>query len=116
VHVLAFTKPFGPMDVPALADAGVSQRCRDTVRPSMAGLADTAVRHGIRPLLQVHHGTVHPSAAPALALVKDLDVHVYADPGNQAKEGSEAWPLHLPTSDPVAAVRRDVARLRTLRT
>jgi hypothetical protein len=73
-------------------------------------LADTAAPHGVRPLLRVRHGTVHPSAALALTLVKDLDVHVYDDP-NQAKEGSEAWPLHLDLLE-----KRYVAHLRTLLT
>ena len=50
-------------------------------------------------MLQLHHATVHPSAALALALVHDLDVSIYADPGNQAKEGHEAWPMHLDLLD-----------------
>jgi len=79
--VLAFTKPFGPMDVPALADA------------------------------VARHGTAHPSAALALTLVKNLDVHVYDDPCNQTTEGSEAWPLHLDLLG-----KRYVAHLRTLLT
>ncbi len=101
----------------ACADAGVGlvrlgffrydaalgyQRCLDTARRDLAALVDTAARHGVRPVLQLHHGTVHPSAALALRLLADLDgadgtdgPGVYADPGNQSKEGSESWPLHL---------------------
>ncbi|MEJ3651499.1 sugar phosphate isomerase/epimerase [Actinomycetes bacterium KLBMP 9759] len=95
----------------ACADAGVDlarlgffrydaalgyRRCLDTARRDLAALVDTAARHDVRPVLQLHHGTVHPSAALALRLLEDLDgVAVYADPGNQSKEGSESWPMHL---------------------
>jgi sugar phosphate isomerase/epimerase len=70
-------------------------RCLDAARRGLASLADEARRCGVRMVLQIHHETIHPSAALALAVVRDLDVGVYADPGNQAKEGTEAWALHL---------------------
>ena len=70
-------------------------RCRDAARGALGRLADLSARHGVQPMLQLHHATVHPSGALALALIHDLDVTIYADPGNQAKEGAEAWPMHL---------------------
>ena len=70
------------------------QRLRDRARRDLAGLAELAARHGVRPALQLHHGTVHPSAAHALHLIPD-GVAIYADPGNQAMEGSESWDLTL---------------------
>ncbi|MFC4009078.1 sugar phosphate isomerase/epimerase family protein [Nonomuraea purpurea] len=64
-------------------------------RAALARLAGLAARHGVRLVLQLHHGTIHPSASLALALAGELnDVGFYADPGNQAKEGSEAWALN----------------------
>ncbi|MEV0385552.1 sugar phosphate isomerase/epimerase [Nonomuraea sp. NPDC050643] len=64
-------------------------------RAALARLTRLAARHGVRLALQLHHGTIHPSASLALALAGDLDdVRFYADPGNQAKEGSEAWALN----------------------
>ncbi|GAA3228136.1 sugar phosphate isomerase/epimerase family protein [Nonomuraea helvata] len=65
-------------------------------RAALSRLAGLAARHGVKLALQLHHGTIHPSASLALALAGDLDeVRFYADPGNQAKEGSEAWALNV---------------------
>ncbi|SEH02593.1 Sugar phosphate isomerase/epimerase [Nonomuraea solani] len=67
----------------------------EEARAALGRLAGLAARHGVRLALQLHHGTIHPSASLALALAGDLpDVRFYADPGNQAKEGSEAWALN----------------------
>ncbi|MEV0232096.1 sugar phosphate isomerase/epimerase [Nonomuraea sp. NPDC050786] len=64
-------------------------------RAALSRLSGLAARHGVKLALQLHHGTIHPSASLALALAGDLDeVRFYADPGNQAKEGSEAWALN----------------------
>lgn len=69
-------------------------RCLEVARRGLAGLAKIAAEHGVRLAVQVHHRTIHPSAAHLLRLIGDLDdVLVYADPGNQAKEGSEDWRL-----------------------
>lgn len=68
----------------------------DDARRRLAGLVDLAAAHGVRPALQLHHGTLHISAAHALRLLEGHgDVLVYADPGNQAKEGSEDMRLGL---------------------
>ncbi|HUR09580.1 MAG TPA: TIM barrel protein [Nonomuraea sp.] len=65
-------------------------------RAALARLAGLAARHGVRLAIQLHQGTIHPSGSLALALAGDLnDVRFYADPGNQAKEGSEAWALNV---------------------
>ncbi|MFC5827611.1 sugar phosphate isomerase/epimerase family protein [Nonomuraea insulae] len=74
---------------------GYGQRL-ERARRGLATLARSAEHHGVRLALQLHHGTIHPSGALALRLVEGLDeVRFYADPGNQAKEGSEDWRLHL---------------------
>ncbi|MGW6139500.1 sugar phosphate isomerase/epimerase family protein [Streptomyces sp. NPDC055144] len=66
----------------------------DRARRDLAELAALAGRHGVRLVLALHHGTLHPSAAHALRLLADTeDVLVHPDPGNQAKEGSEDWRL-----------------------
>lgn len=70
-------------------------RCLERARRGLADLAAIADRHGVRLAVQLHHVTIHPSAAHALRLIGDLDVLCYADPGNQAKEGSEDWRLTL---------------------
>ncbi|MFF1357899.1 sugar phosphate isomerase/epimerase family protein [Streptomyces sp. NPDC058297] len=68
----------------------------DRARRDLAGLAELAVRHGVRLVLALHHGTLHPSAAHAARLLAGFDgIHVHPDPGNQAKEGSEHWRLTL---------------------
>ncbi|MEV0353321.1 sugar phosphate isomerase/epimerase [Nonomuraea sp. NPDC050680] len=68
----------------------------EEARAALTRLAGLADRHGVRLAIQLHHGTIHPSASLALALAGDLkDVRFYADPGNQAKEGSEAWALNV---------------------
>ena len=69
------------------------QRILDRARRDLAGLAGLGRRHGVRLALQLHHGTIHPSAAHALRLTDELAV--YLDPGNQAMEGSEHLPLSL---------------------
>jgi sugar phosphate isomerase/epimerase len=70
--------------------------CLDLARRALAGLAELAESHGVALAVQLHHGTIHPSAAHAMALVDELDeVRYYADPGNQAKEGSEDWRMCL---------------------
>ncbi|MEU9469374.1 sugar phosphate isomerase/epimerase [Streptomyces avermitilis] len=70
----------------------------DRARRDLAGLAELAGRHGVRLVLALHHGTLHPSAAHAVRLLAGRDdVLVHPDPGNQAKEGSEDWRLSLDT-------------------
>ena len=69
------------------------QRILDVARRDLAGLAGLGRRHGVRLALQLHHGTIHPSAAYALRLTGELAV--YLDPGNQAMEGSEHLPMSL---------------------
>ena len=69
--------------------------CLESARRGLANLARLTAEHGVRLAVQLHHRTIHPSAAHARALVGDLDVAFYADPGNQAHEGSEDWRLSL---------------------
>ncbi|MFG2662534.1 sugar phosphate isomerase/epimerase family protein, partial [Streptomyces sp. NPDC048425] len=68
----------------------------DQARRNLAGLAGLAAQHGVRLVLALHHGTLHPSGAHAARLLADLDtIQVHPDPGNQAKEGGEDWRLTL---------------------
>ncbi len=69
------------------------QRILDRARRDLAGLAGLGRRHGVGLALQLHHGTIHPSAAHALRLTEELAF--YLDPGNQAMEGSEQLPMSL---------------------
>ncbi|MFI7540533.1 sugar phosphate isomerase/epimerase family protein [Actinoplanes sp. NPDC049599] len=69
------------------------QRILDRARRDLAGLAVLGRRHGVRLALQLHHGTIHPSAAHALRLTDELAI--YLDPGNQAMEGSEQLAMSL---------------------
>jgi sugar phosphate isomerase/epimerase len=68
-------------------------RILDRARRDLAGLAGLGRRHGVRLALQLHHGTIHPSAAHALRLTEELAI--YLDPGNQAMEGSEQLAMSL---------------------
>jgi sugar phosphate isomerase/epimerase len=78
-------------------DAGLDYAAGlDRARRDLASLAELAARHGVRLVLALHHGTLHPSAAHASRLLDGRDdVLVHPDPGNQAKEGSEHWRLAL---------------------
>jgi sugar phosphate isomerase/epimerase len=68
----------------------------ERARRDLAALTRLARVHGVRLALQVHHGTIHPSAAHALRLADGLDdLACYADPGNQAMEGGEDWRMSL---------------------
>lgn len=72
------------------------RRCLEDARRGLGGLAELATQHGVRLAIQLHHGTLHASAAHALMVLNGLpDVAVYADPGNQTKEGGEDWRLNL---------------------
>lgn len=108
---LVYADPNAERILGACAEAGVSlvragffryhpdqgyARYLELARRELAGLARIAADHGVRLAVQLHHGTIHPSAAHALRLIGELgSVLVYADPGNQAKEGSEDWRLSL---------------------
>ncbi|AGZ43483.1 hypothetical protein AFR_26105 [Actinoplanes friuliensis DSM 7358] len=75
-------------------DAGLGyQRIAAEARRELAALAALARRHHLRIALQLHHGTIHPSAAHALRLTEELAV--YADPGNQVMEGREDLAMSL---------------------
>lgn len=79
------------------------QHILDTARRDLAALAGLGRRRGVRVALQLHHGTIHPSAAHALRLTEELPF--YLDPGNQAMEGSEQLPMSLDLSgDRIACV------------
>jgi sugar phosphate isomerase/epimerase len=65
-------------------------------RRRLGGLAELAAACGVHLVVPLHHTTIHPSGALAAALVDGLDgVGLLADPGNQAKEGSEDHRLTL---------------------
>ncbi|GAA3341337.1 hypothetical protein GCM10020358_32280 [Amorphoplanes nipponensis] len=50
------------------------QHTLNRARRALAGLAGLGRRHGVRLALQLHHGTIHPSAAHALRLTEELAV------------------------------------------
>jgi sugar phosphate isomerase/epimerase len=113
VVTTSFTEPDEPAEAifDACAEAGVRlvragffrydpaqgyQRSLAAAQRGLAELAGIAADSGVPLAVQLHHGTIHQSAAHVLRLISDLDeVRVYADFGNQAKEGSEDWQLTL---------------------
>jgi sugar phosphate isomerase/epimerase len=49
---------------------------------------------GVRALVELHHGTIWPSASAAIRIIGDRDpahVGVLLDPGNMVLEGRESW-------------------------
>jgi sugar phosphate isomerase/epimerase len=95
-----------PTPLAVLADQGISlarigylypgndvRRALADGRDVLARLAVHAARLGVRVVVQLHHGTLHPSPSAAYLLVENVPpeaVGVKIDPGNQGHEGWEA--------------------------
>jgi sugar phosphate isomerase/epimerase len=72
----------------------------------LAEVEPLALRYGIRALVEIHHGTVCPSASLAHRLVSHFDpqaVGVIYDPGNMAREGLEDYRLGIELLGPYLA-------------
>jgi sugar phosphate isomerase/epimerase len=63
-------------------------------RRFLARVEELASEHGVKALVEIHHGTICPSASLAHRLISGLDpnlVGVIFDPGNMAQEGFEDY-------------------------
>jgi sugar phosphate isomerase/epimerase len=63
-------------------------------RQFLAGVEKLAVRYGVKALVEIHHGTICPSASLAHRLVADFRperIGVIFDPGNMVFEGFEDY-------------------------
>jgi sugar phosphate isomerase/epimerase len=63
-------------------------------REFLAQVEELASEHGVKALVEIHHGTICPSASLAHRLVSGCDpelVGVIFDPGNMAQEGFEDY-------------------------
>jgi sugar phosphate isomerase/epimerase len=63
-------------------------------RRSLAQVEELASEHSVKALIEIHHGTICPSASLAHRLVSGFDpelVGVIFDPGNMAQEGFEDY-------------------------
>jgi sugar phosphate isomerase/epimerase len=77
----------------SLEGASYARRFEEA-RRFLAGIEELAGRYGVKALVEIHHGTICPSASLAHRLVSGLDpgaVGVIFDPGNMAFEGFEDY-------------------------
>jgi sugar phosphate isomerase/epimerase len=75
-------------------------------RAFLGGVEDLARSHGIKALVEIHHGTICPSASLAHRLVSAFDperIGVIFDPGNMAQEGFEDYRIGLELLGPYLA-------------
>jgi len=71
---------------------------RDRARDQYREVAAMARRHGVRALVEIHHGSLLPSASAAAAFLDGFDpaeVGVIHDAGNMVYEGHEQYRLGL---------------------
>lgn len=79
---------------------------RDRARRAFTEVARLAARHGVRALVELHHGTIVPSASSAAAFLDGLDpahVGVIHDAGNMVFEGHEPYRMALEVLGPYLA-------------
>jgi sugar phosphate isomerase/epimerase len=81
----------------------------DLLRDSMAGLEaieGSAGRRGVKAVIEIHHGTIAPSASAVRRMLEGRDpsrVGAILDPGNMLHEGHEDWPKALDILGPYLA-------------
>ena len=77
-------------------------------REFLAGVEDLARSNGVKALIEIHHGTICPSASLAHRLVSTFDpdlVGVILDPGNMAQEGFEDYRIGAELLGPLSGAR-----------
>lgn len=77
-----------------------------TAKVYLAEVATLAERYGVRALVEIHHGTICPSASLTHRLVSHFDPAVIGaiyDPGNMVHEGFEDYRLGLELLGPYLA-------------
>ncbi len=78
----------------------------DQARRDYQEVERIARSHGVKALVEIHHGTIVPSASAARRFLDGLDpqaVGVIYDPGNMVWEGHEQYRLGLETLGPYLA-------------
>ncbi len=70
----------------------------DAAKAFLTGVEALSGEHGVKAVVEIHHGTICPSASLAHRLVSDFDperIGVIFDPGNMAQEGFEDYHIGL---------------------
>lgn len=78
----------------------------DAAKEFLAGAEALAGEYGVKALVEIHHGTICPSASLARGLVSGFDpvrVGVIFDPGNMVHEGFEDYRIGLELLGPYLA-------------
>jgi len=78
----------------------------DAARRFLAQVEELAGEHGVKAVVEIHHGTICPSASLTHRLVSGLDpglVGVIFDPGNMAREGFEDYRIGVELLGPYLA-------------
>ena len=80
------------------AGHGTYSRMFDAARGFLTGVEELSGEHGVKAVVEIHHGTICPSASLAHRLVSDFDperIGVIFDPGNMVYEGFEDYGIGL---------------------
>ena len=76
------------------------------VKDTLHELEPLAIAEGVKLLIEIHHGTVCPSASSAYRLVRDLSPEAFGviyDPGNMVQEGFEDYRIGVDLLGPYLA-------------
>jgi sugar phosphate isomerase/epimerase len=91
---------------PAYRGSVQYQELFEGARRDLERIAGIARRNGVRAVLEIHHGTIVPSAGLAYRLVEGTDprdVGLIYDPDNFIREGRENWQMGLELIGPYLA-------------
>lgn len=81
-------------------------RLLDTARTRFAKVLELGRKYGVKTLIEIHHGTIVPSASAAWRLVSAFspeEIGVILDPGNMMYEGYENWQMGMEILRPYLA-------------
>jgi sugar phosphate isomerase/epimerase len=104
--VAALGAPQLRVNVPRYGGGPGYLRLRERARAEYEEVAALARTHGVRALVEIHHGTLLPSASAAAAFLDGLDprwVGAIHDAGNMVHEGHEHYRLGLEVLGPYLA-------------
>jgi sugar phosphate isomerase/epimerase len=79
---------------------------RDRARSAYREVVAIGAAHGVKPLIELHHGTILPSASAARSFLDGFDpatIGVIHDAGNMALEGHEHYRMALEVLGPYLA-------------
>lgn len=94
------------INVPVYDGKSPYLKARDRALCQYREVEDLARRHGVRALIEIHMGTIAPSASAAAAFVRNFDpawVGVIYDCGNMVYEGFEQYRMGLELLGPYLA-------------